>query len=97
MVGAPRFDTSFWYSKALWQAVEALEDEFCGYMSLIFTEDFVTEVLFKVFSDNEYDFSESSLDSVVDRIVHDGFTIGSQTVELFQSTITAAHAGSEQK
>ena len=53
----------------------------------------LAEVLFEVFADNENEFAKSGLDGVVDGVVHDGFAVGTQSVQLFQASVAAAHAG----
>ena len=63
-------------------------------MSLVFGEDLLAEILLKVFSDNPDNLAETSLNSVVDAVVHDCLTIGTQSVKLFQTSVTTAHAGS---
>ena len=51
----------------------------------------------KIFADNEYYLTKATLDSVVDRVVHNSFPVRSKTVELFQTAISASHAGGENK
>ena len=63
-------------------------------MSLILLKYFFAEVLFKILSDYEYYLAESSLYGIVDGIVHDGLAVGSESVELFQTAVTASHTGS---
>ena len=53
------------------------------------------ERLFKILADDEYYFPESGLNGIIDLIIHDGFTMRPEAIELFQSSITAAHAGSQ--
>ena len=54
-------------------------------------------ILLKIFTDNEYYFTKSTTNGVVNRIVHDSFAVGTQSVQLFQAPVTAAHAGSKHK
>ena len=53
------------------------------------------ERLFELLSHAVYDFSESRLDSIVDGIIDDCFTIWTEAVHLFESAVTAAHSGSK--
>ena len=96
VVGAPWFDPSLWWCESLGQGVKALEDQFSGDVPLIFAKDFLTELLFEILSDDEDDFSESCFDGIIDGIVHDGFPVRSESIELFETAITATHAGGEQ-
>ena len=41
--------------------------------------------------------AETGFHGIVDGIVNDGFSVGAQTVHLFESAVTAAHAGSKNK
>jgi hypothetical protein len=66
-------------------------------MTFVFRENFFAEISFKVFADNENDFAEACFDCVIDLIVHDSFAVRTETIKLFQASITAAHAGSEYK
>ena len=61
----------------------------------VLADDFLTEIFFKIFSDYEYNLSKSATDSIKNGIVHNCFTIGSQTVKLFQTSITTSHSGSQ--
>ena len=60
-------------------------------MSLIFGKNLIAEILLKVLTDYEDDFAKTSLDGVVDRVVHNGLPIGTQTVELLEPTVAASH------
>ena len=93
VVCSPGFRTAFGAGEAFGQGVERLEYKFAGDVSFILGEDFLAEVLFEVFADNEDEFAESGLDGVVDGVIHDGFTVGTQSVQLFQASVAAAHAG----
>ena len=93
MVGAPGFCTFRRASKSFGECIQRLEHHFGGNMIFVFREHFGTEIFFKVFSNNEHHLSESTFNGIVDRVVHDGFTVWSQPVELFQSAITAPHTG----
>ena len=66
-------------------------------MSFVFGEHFVAEILLKGFADNEDDFAKACLNGIIDGIIHDGLTIGTQTVKLFQTSIAATHTGSEEQ
>lgn len=79
------------------ECVERLEDEFAGNLVLVFGEDDLAEIVFEVFADNKHELTEAGVDGVVDRVVHDGLSLGAERVELFEATIAAAHTGSEQE
>ena len=64
---------------------------------LVLSEYLCTELFFEVFTDDPYDLAESGLDGIVDTVVHDGLAVRSQTVELLQAAVTAAHACCKQK
>ena len=95
MVRTPRFLAAFGADKAFGQFVNRLEDQFARDVTLIFRDNLLTEILFKILADYEDQFAESGLDGIVDGVVHDGFTMRSQTVKLFQTSVTAAHTGSK--
>ena len=77
------------------QALDALEAQFAGNDTFVFGENLCAELLFEVLANHPYNLAESSLDSIVDGVVHDGFAVGTQSVELFQSAVAATHAGSK--
>ena len=79
------------------KCVERLEDEFAGDLVLVFGEDDLAEIVFEVFADYKYELTEACVDGVVDRVVHDGLSLGAERVELFEATIAAAHTGSKQE
>ena len=66
-------------------------------MTLVLREDFLTELILEILADNENNLSKTSLNSIVDAVVHDCLTIWAQTIELFQTTITATHSGSQKQ
>ena len=96
VVGAPRLHPAFRAREALRQRVKALEAQLRRHMAFVFAEDFLAEVLLEVLSYYEHDFAEAGLHGVVDRVVHYSFAVRAQPVELFQSAVTAAHAGGQQ-
>ena len=97
MIGAPWLLAAFGNLEASRKVVKILEDEFNRNAAFIFRNDLLTEVLFEDTTNDENHFTEASLDGIVNRVIHDGFAIGSKTIQLLQSTITAAHAGSKNK
>ena len=96
MVGSPRLLSSFRNVEPFGQSVEALEHQFCRYMTFVFAQYLVAELLFEVFADNENYFPESCLDGIVDTVVHDGLAVWSQTVKLFQTAVAASHSCCEE-
>ena len=97
MIGSPGFLASFGHGKALGQCVESLETKFTGNMTFILGKHLFAELLFKILANYPYYFAKSGLDCIIDRIVHDGFTMRSQTIKLLQTSITAAHSCSQEK
>ena len=97
MIGAPWLLAALGNLEAFRKVVKILEDEFNGNTAFIFRNDLLTEVLFEDTTNDENHFTEASLDGIVNRVIHDGFAIGSKTIQLLQSTITAAHTGSKNK
>ena len=95
MVRTPRLRAALGAGEAFGQVVEGLEYQFAGDVTLVFRDDFIAEILFEVLADDEYQFTESSMNGIIDGVVHDGFTMRTQTVELFQTSVAAAHSGSE--
>ena len=95
MVGTPRLGTPFRAGEAFGQIVDGLENQFTRNVPLVFRDNLVAEILFEILADNEDEFAKSGIDSIIDRIIHDGFTIGAQSIQLFQATVTTAHTGSQ--
>ena len=93
MVGSPRFGTAFGAGEAFRKVIYGLEYQFAGNMAFVFGNNLVAEVLFKIFTDYENELAKTGIDGIVNRIIHDSFAIRSQSVQLFQATITAAHTG----
>ena len=95
MVRAPRFCTFCRAGESFGQVVQCLEYQFARNVTFIFGEDFVAKILFEIFTDNENEFAETGANGIVDGIIHDCFTIRTQSVQLFQASITASHSGSQ--
>lgn len=97
VICAPWLLAAFRNSEALGQCVKALEAELGRDVTLIFGEDLRAELLFEVFADDKDNFAEAGLNSIINTVVHDRFTVGTQAVELLETTVTAAHAGSQKQ
>ena len=97
MVRTPGFGAVGRTGVAFGELVDGLEHNFDGHYAFIFLEHLLAEVCLEVFADDEYDFAEAGLDGIVYRVVHDGFTVGAEAVELLQAAIAAAHAGCKNK
>ncbi len=93
VVCAPGFGAVGRTCVAFGKLVECLKNDFGGYDTFVFTEYFFAEIFFEILADDEYDFSESGFDCVVDGIIHDCLAVWAETVELFETAVTAAHAG----
>ena len=55
------------------------------------------KIFFERLTDNKNNFAKSGTFGIKNGIIHDGFTVGSQPVELLQTTVTAAHSGCKYK
>ena len=66
-------------------------------MSFIFRKNFLAEIFLEVLANYEYHFTEAGLKGVVNRVIHDGFTVGAQRVELLETAVAATHACSKYK
>ena len=97
MIRTPRLGTAFRAGEAFGQVVDGLEHQFAGDVSLILGNNLLAEVLFKILADDKDQFAEAGAQGVIDGIVHDGLTVGTQSVELLQPAVAAAHTGSQQK
>ena len=93
MVGAPRFGAFGRANEALGQRVGRLENHLDGDMVAVFGKHLIAEILFEIPADDEHHLAETAADGIVDRVVHDGLAVGSQTVELFQPAVARPHAG----
>ena len=96
MVCAPRFYASFRTGEAFGQCIKTLEAEFERHMSLIFLKHFGTEIHLEILSDDEDDFAKACLYRIINGIVHYRFAVRTKSVELFQTTVTAAHTGCQE-
>ena len=92
MIGTPRLLTTLRDAEPCRQGIKCLEAQFAFHLTFIFREYLLTELIFKVLTDDPYYLAKASLDGIVDGIVHDGLTVGAQTVELLQAAVTASHA-----
>ena len=93
MVRTPRFRAALGTGKAFGQVVERLEHQLAGDVAFVFGKNLLAEIFFKILADDEDKFAESGLDGVIDGVVHNSFTVGTQSVQLLQTTVTAAHTG----
>src|SRR5208337_2344841 len=69
------------------------EDVFDCDALLVPRADHLLERQLILFADDEHDPAEAGAVGIVDRIVHDGFAIGTNRIELFWAAVTAAHSG----
>jgi len=75
------------------QVVQCLEYQFAWDVTFIFGDDFVAKILFEIFADNKNKFTKSGVNGIIDRIIHNSFAVRTQSVQLFEATITATHSG----
>ena len=92
VVRTPRLFSSFGDGEALGELVKILEDDFHGDLMLILRDDLLTEFLLESTTDDEDDLAKSSTDGIVDRVVHDGFARGTDTIQLLKTAVATAHA-----
>ena len=92
MVRAPGLFATFWDGEAFWQGVESLETELAGDVAFVLGEYLLAELLLEVAADYPYYLAEAGLDGVVDAVVHNALSLGTEGVELFETAVTAAHA-----
>ena len=93
MVRAPRLHAAFGNRQPLGEVVQLLKDEIDGDApaEAVGRKD-LAELLFKRVADDENHLAETGADGVVDRIVDDGFVVGTDAVHLFERSVAGAHA-----
>ena len=96
MVGTPGLLSASGNCKSLGQGVYRLETYFSWDVSLVFRQNLIAEILLKILAYYKYNLTKSGLNGIINRIIHDGFTIGAQSVKLFQPTVAASHACCEE-
>ena len=96
MVGTPRLLSASRNGKSLGQGVYRLEAYFSRDVPLVFRQNLIAKVLLKILADYKYNLTKSGLNGIINRIIHDGFTIRAQSVKLFQPTVAASHACCEE-
>ncbi len=62
-------------------------------MSFVFRKDLFAEILFEILAYYKHNLAESGVYGIIDRVVHDCFSVGAEAVELLEAAITASHAG----
>ena len=97
MVCAPGFFATFWNSKTFGQCIDALETEFAGNVTFVLGKNLRAELLFKVSTDDPYNFAKASLDCVVNAVIHDALSLRTKCVELLETTIAATHTCSKEE
>ena len=80
MIGTPRFRAALRNRIAIRNLVEALEHKLTGDMTLIFGKDLLAEVLLKILTDHPDNLAETSLNGIIDAVVHDRLAVWAQTV-----------------
>ena len=75
MVGTPRLLTTLRNGESLRQCIQALETEFAGNMTFILGKNLCAELILKVTTYNPNDLSKSSLDGIIDAIVHNTLSL----------------------
>ena len=102
--GTPGLDTVFRHLEGGGNLVQFLGDEveLDGFSvrsldAAVFLLDMRLHVFLEELTDNIDHLAEAGCDGVVDGIVDDGLSVRAQAVHLFETAITAAHAGSQNK
>lgn len=97
MICTPWFYTTFRTSISGRKVIKCLEYHFYRNMIFIFTKNDLTEIFFEIFTDYEYNLTESATDSIEDRIIHNCFSTWAKSVKLLKATVTASHTGCQYK
>ena len=97
MVGTPWFGALWITCKALWQIINTLEANFALHVISILAEHDITKIFFKIFANDKDHFAKTCTHSVKHAIVHDCFAVWSETIQLFQSSVTATHTSRKDK
>ena len=93
VVRTPRLCTVGRAGKSFRQSVGRLKHDLHRHMTLIFGNDLFTKILLEILSDDKHYFSESRFNGIIDRVVHDGFSIGAKRIKLLETSVPATHAG----
>ncbi len=93
--GAPRLGAAGGHGEAGRQFIEFLKSVI--HLDAVFEAraDNFAERLFDVVADDEHKLAEAGAQRVEDGIINDGFAAGADGINLFQTAVTAAHAGGE--
>ena len=97
MVGTPGLSPLLGDLVGVGDLVHALEDQLYRDQPVVLGDDLLPKRLLEVPADDEDHLAKSCLDGVIDRVVHNGLPVGAETVDLLQTSIAGAHAGSEYK
>ncbi len=90
--GAPGLFPAFRHGEAFRQVVQGLESVIHLNLAGKTAADLFLENIFKVTADNEYHFSETGPDGIINRVVKNYFPVGAHRVKLLETAVTAAHA-----
>ena len=94
MAGAERLGAAFRHGAALRQLVRRLE--YIIYLHELFggVADALAECVEQILFYNKYHAAEASLPRIVDGIVHDDLSVRADRIDLLQTAVAGAHAGS---
>ena len=90
--GTPGLFPAFRHGEAFRQVVQRLESVIHLNLAGKTAADLFLENIFKVTADNEYHFSETGPDGIINRVVKNDFPVGAHRIKLLETAVTAAHA-----
>ena len=94
LTGSPRFCTVCRFFKSFRKVIQRLEciGNFCDFLNSL--SDHTAEFFLQILADNKYNLVKSSLQCIMDRIIHNDLSIRSYWCKLFDSfSKTAANSG----
>ena len=97
VVGTPGFRALGVIRAAFRHFVHRLEAELALYLTLIFAQHDAAEIIFKILTDHKDDLTKACAQSVIHTVIKDGFAVGTETVHLFETAVTASHSGCQDK
>src|SRR5690606_2175490 len=95
MGGSPGLGTPFGNGTVAYISHQFLKNIFYFNFPLQFGVEYFSEIFFKIFSDDTYYFAKSRPDSIVNRIIHDGFSTGTKFLNLLHTTVPGGHSGGQ--
>ena len=97
VVGAPGFGAVLVHLYALGYLVDCLEHHIHVNMVAVFGQNLLAEIILKVVADYENNLSKACTHSVKHAVIHYCLPVRAETIELFQTAVTASHACGQYK